>query len=63
MIENNSYLSNENGRTTTQVSKLISAISQHLQIVFLIDGVDSLHDRDNEGTNYDDVQIFSLFSV
>ena len=58
MIENNSYLSNENGRTTTQVSKLISAISQHLQIVFLIDGVDSLHDRDNEGTNYDDVQDF-----
>ena len=63
MIQNKTVLSKSSGRITTKVRSLIAEISEYVQVVVLLDGVDTFHDRDNEGTNYDDVQdYFSLFS-
>ena len=56
MIQNKTIISKSSGRITTKVRSLIAEISEYVQVVVLLDGVDTFHDRDNEGTNYDDVQ-------
>ena len=58
MIQNKTIISKSSGRITTRVRSLIAEISEYVQVVVLLDGVDTFHDRDNEGTNYDDVQDF-----